>query len=409
MKLTAPQWEFFNLQCRFPALVAGYGAGKTECKLACALRDKFVEPTSSISLYDPTYDLAALNTVPRLCEMLESMPVNWAHDKQRNIIHIENYGKFIIRTLENPARIVGYECWRSHVDELDTLKQTQAEDAWIRIIARNRQIVPSGGTNRVSVYTTPEGFRFVYDRWVRKGGPDYKIVQAPTISNPHLPPGYVESLRNSYPAALLDAYLEGKFVNLTAGNVFNAYNRDRNRSKECIKDKEPLHIGCDFNVTKMCAVVHVLRDGVPHAVAELINMYDTPAMIEAIKEKYPKHHITVYPDASGGARKSVNAAISDIALIRQAGLSVRANSTNPAIKDRVTATNVALEKGRYFINPDACRDYAAAMEQLAYDKNGMPDKASGLDHVVDSGTYYIAYAFPVIKRTFSVQQPTGGF
>lgn len=406
MQLTEPQWEFFNLECRFPAFVAGYGSGKTECKLACALRDKFLEPKSTVALYDPTYDLARLNTIPRLCEFLESMPISYGHDKQANIISIEGYGQFIVRTMENPARAVGYECWRSHADELDTLKQDHAEDIWNKIIARNRQVMPSGAPNRVSVYTTPEGFRFVYDRWVRKGGPDYQMVQAPTSSNPHLPDGYIDSLRNSYPAALLDAYLEGKFVNLTSGNVFNAYNRDRNRSKEMIKDGEPLHIGCDFNVTKQCAVVHVMRDGKPHAVAELINMYDTPAMIEAIKEKFPKHNITVYPDASGGARKTVNAAISDIALIRQAGFAVRANSTNPAIKDRVTATNVMFEKGNYFVNPDMCREYAAALEQLSYDKNGMPDKTSGLDHVVDSGTYFIAYSFPVVKRTITTHKQT---
>lgn len=404
MRLTVPQWEFFNLACRFPALVAGYGAGKTQCKLACALRDKFLEPSSSIALYDPTYDLARLNTIPRLCEILEGMPVAWNHDKQSNIITVDGYGQFIIRTLENPARIVAYEVWRSHVDELDTLRQEQAEDAWNRIIARNRQVMASGAANRVSVYTTPEGFRFVYDRWVRKGGPDYKIVQAPTASNPHLPPGYIDSLRASYPSQLLDAYLDGKFVNLASGNVFNAYDRDRSRSRETIRAKEPLHIGCDFNVTKMSAVVHVLREGIPHAVAELINIYDTPAMIDAIREKFPEHHISVYPDASGSARKTVNASLSDIVLMRQANFAVRANSTNPLIKDRVAATNLALEKGRYFINPDTCREYAGALEQLAYDKNGMPDKSSGLDHIVDAGTYYIAYSFPVASRSTTVSE-----
>ena len=410
IKLTRPQWEFFHKTCRFPAFVAGYAAGKTECKLTCAMRDKFIDgPSSSIALYDPTYDLARLNTIPRLCEMLETMPVEWNHDKQSNIITIKNYGQFIIRTLENPARIVAYEVWRSHVDELDTLREEQASDAWNRIIARNRQVLPSGATNRVSVYTTPEGFRYVYKRWVAQGGPDYQIVQAPTASNPHLPPGYIDSLRASYPAALLDAYLEGKFVNLTAGNVYNAYNRDRNRSRETVQAGEPLHIGVDFNVTNMSAVIHVIRDGNPHAVAELVGLYDTPSLCEAIKGRYSAHHVTVYPDASGGARKTVNAAISDIVLMKQAGFTVRANASNPAIKDRVAAANLMFERGAYMVNPDTCREYTAALEQLAYDKNGLPDKSSGYDHIVDSATYAIAYLFPIQRRVVTSSTSGAGW
>lgn len=404
LTLTAPQWEFFNLTARFPAFVGGYASGKSECALACALRDKFQEPTSSVALYSPTYDLARLNLVPRLSEMLDSMPVSYQHDKQANIFSIKGYGQFIIRTLENPARIVAYEVWRSHVDELDTLRTDQAEEAWNKIIARNRQVVPSGAPNRVSVYTTPEGFRFVYDRWVRRGGADYQVVHAPTESNPHLPEGYVESLKSSYPEQLLKAYLEGQFVNLTSGTVFNCFDRARNSSSETVMPRDPLHVGMDFNVQRQAAVIHVLRDGQPHAVAELVDLYDTPDMIRAIRERYPEHAVTVYPDASGASRKTVDASISDLALLRQAGFRVSAHKRNPAIKDRVNATNVMFEKGRYFVNPEACREYVQALEQLAYDKNGLPDKSSGIDHVTDAGTYFISYAYPIIRYAPSGQR-----
>ena len=125
MELTKPQWEFFNLKCRFPAFFGGYGSGKTQAKLARALADKFlVAPDGHIALYDLTYDLSSLNTVPRLLEILDQMPVKYRHDKNRNIIFIENYGKFVIRSLDNPDRIVAYEVWRSHVDEIDVLKKS---------------------------------------------------------------------------------------------------------------------------------------------------------------------------------------------------------------------------------------------------------------------------------------------
>jgi hypothetical protein len=224
------------------------------------------------------------------------------------------------------------------------------------------------------------------------------MVQAPTWSNPHLPEGYIQSLRDTYPSNLLDAYLEGKFVNLSSGTVAHAFDRVRNASTETTQPREPLYIGCDFNVTRQAAVVHVMRDKVPHAVDELVDMYDTPAMIQTIKERYPEHNITVYPDASGDSRKTVNASQSDIALLRKAGFRVKAHKKNPHIKDRVAAANKVFEDRRYFVNVERCREYTQALEQLAYDKNGMPDKNSGIDHIFDAGTYFIEFEYPIRKR-----------
>lgn len=389
-------------------LVSGYGGGKTfaVARKACMLIRK--NPGCDGIVTEPNYPLLTQILIPELKTSLDFFGVKYNYNKADSIFYCDVEGKetrIICKSMESYERLVGVNAAWVILDEFDTAKAELAYNAYIKLLGRIR----AGNVRQMVIVSTPEGYGAMYRIFITEAGDNKRLIRAKTTDNKHLPADYIETLRQTYTAQLIDAYLEGKFVNLTAGNVFNAYHRDRNRSKETVRPKEPLHIGCDFNVTKMCAVVHVLRDGVPHAVAELINMYDTPAMIEAIKEKFSEHHVTVYPDASGGARKSVNAAISDLALIRQAGFPVRANSTNPAIKDRVTATNVAFEKGRYFVNPDTCREYAAALEQLAYDKNGMPDKTSGLDHVVDSGTYYISYSFPVIKRTFTAQQPTGGW
>ena len=138
-----------------------------------------------------------------------------------------------MRTMDNPERIVGYETYRAHVDEIDTMKTEKALLAWNKIIARNRQR-PEGikrPFNRVSAYTTPEGFKFVYNRWVRDVTPGYEMFQAATYSNPYLPDDYVDNLRAAYPAELIDAYIEGQFVNLTSGTVYNSYSRETNCSR----------------------------------------------------------------------------------------------------------------------------------------------------------------------------------
>jgi hypothetical protein len=197
------------------------------------------------------------------------------------------------------------------------------------------------------------------------------------------------------------------------------YDRKLNRSNETIIGctlnndgtvhslGEPLHIGLDFNVTKMAAVIFVNRNGFPHAVAELKDMFDTPAAIATIKSKWPNHQIFIYPDASGGARKSVNASSSDLKLLEQAKFIVCANPSNPAVKDRVLSMNTLICAGpnkvrRLMVNDTTCPVFAEALEKQAYDKNGEPDKTNGFDHMVDAGGYMVCYRFPIVGRGMSL-------
>lgn len=403
---TVPQFALISSTARYPAMVAGFGAGKTEALVKRALRLKFEYPENDIAYYLPTYDLVNTIAFPRFEEALAAYGMIEGEDfktvkSQTPMIKIFGGGKIIFRTMDRPQRIVGYEVADSLVDELDTLKTEDAKLVWQKIISRNRQKKADGADNSIAVGTTPEGFKFVYDRW-KKNPPskEYVIIKASTYSNQrNLPDNYIPDLMADYPPQLIAAYLDGEFVNLTAGAVYAYYDRTGNGSQETIKPGEALHIGMDFNVGKMAAIVHVNRNGNPHAVAEIMKVLDTPAMIAAIKARFPNHAIFVYPDASGGARKTNNASTSDIALLTQAGFNVLANPSNPAVKDRILSMNIMLagcSRGKYFVNADACPSYADALEQQAYDKNGEPDKSTGLDHPNDAGGYFICYRFPVL-------------
>ncbi len=55
----------------------------------------------------------------------------------------------------------------------------------------------------------------------------------------------------------------------------------------------------DFNVGKMAGIVHVLRLGLPCAVTEIINAYDTPDMIRIIKERFWLYDGNNYPESEG--------------------------------------------------------------------------------------------------------------
>jgi hypothetical protein len=412
IKATQPQARFLASQAKYPLFCGGFGSGKSEAMANRAMMDAAEASDAMIGLYAPTYDLVRLITAARMQQKLSEHGIRYNYNQSENVIYTSNtqFGDFILRTLDNPARIVGYQTYRSHVDELDTLRPNHARTVWNQILARTRQ-VPKGMTpetvfNRVSAYTTPEGFKFCHDRWVKNASDLYQIVKASTYSNPYLPKDYIESLKASYPAQLIAAYIEGEFVNLTSGAVYPDFDRRQNACYTTATATEQIHVGMDFNVNNMSAAVVVIRDGEPHFVNELTGIRDTPAMIEAVAELYGKDRVTIYPDASGRNASSKGASLTDIALLR-AHFTVYAKKQNPRIKDRVLAVNVKISKRELRVNVDHCPELANGLEQQAYDKNGMPDKTAGVDHVLDAAGYVIHWLFPIERPSSGIIETIG--
>ena len=407
-KGTDPQAALVNSKAKFPAMVAGFGAGKTQALIYRAAKLIFSNG-GDVAYYLPNYPLVRTIAYPRFQELFENLGVPYDLNRSEHILRVNNK-QIIFRTMENPDTIVGYEVGDSLVDELDTLPTAKASEVWNKIIARNRQKKPNGVQNTVAVGTTPEGFRFVYEKWQKNRTPSYELIKAPTYSNPHLPAGYVDSLRETYPSNLLNAYIEGEFVNLASGSVYVNYDRELNNCQITANQSETLHIGMDFNVNNMSASIHVMRDSKAFAVDEIIGAQDTPSVIKIIKNRYPDNPVIVYPDASGGSTNTTNAGTSDIILLKNAGFSVNAPRANGRVRDRVAAVNMALcnNDGQrlYYVNVDKCPNIALGLEQQAYDKNGEPDKKAGFDHLNDAVGYFVVRKMPIKRRIEFVEQPT---
>jgi hypothetical protein len=403
IKPTQPQADFHALTCKHPAFIGGFGTGKSETMANQAFMDASHSSSALIGLYEPTYDLVRLIMAPRIEEKLQQYGIRYRYNKSENIIYSSNaqFGDFVLRTLDNPSRIIGYETYRAHVDEIDTLKEAKAREAWNKIIARNRQS-PAGITNpfnRVSAYSTPEGFKFVYKAWKKDVKRGYEMIQAATTSNPFLPADYVETLRETYPQQLIAAYIEGQFVNLTTGTVYSEFDRVVNNTDVIWDGAEPLHVGMDFNVCNMSAVISVIRNSICYDVNEITGGYDTPSMINSLKERFQQCQINIYPDASGKNRNAQGASESSVQLLRSAGFQVFAKNKNPFVKDRVLAMNTSFTKRLHFVNVKLCPTHAANLEQQVYNNAGEPDKTAGNDHTNDANGYLIHYKYPVIKPT----------
>tara|TARA_R110000850_G_scaffold11976_4_gene40711 strand:- start:1459 stop:2715 length:1257 start_codon:yes stop_codon:yes gene_type:complete len=413
MELSAPQNIFLNeLDTKFRAYVGGFGSGKTFVGCLDLLIFFSRHPGTVQGYFGPTYPSIRDIFYPTFEEAAELMGFRVKTNVSNKEVAVyrgkKYYGTAICRSMENPDSIVGFKIARALVDEIDVLNPLKATNAWRKIIARMRLNI-EGVVNSIGVTTTPEGFKFVYEQFANNPTESYSMVQASTYENERfLPPDYISSLIETYPKELINAYLKGLFVNLTSGTVYKSYDRAFQNSFESIQGNEPLHIGMDFNVTKQAATIYVHRKGkngaiVWHAVEELVDMYDTPDSIKIINEKWPNNKIHIYPDASGANRKSVDASVSDLSMLEQAGYTIHVNRSNPAVKDRINAVNAALEGGLMLVNSMRCPTTSSNLEQQIYDDNGQPDKKSGKDHQNDATGYPIAYSLPIRKPVSNIK------
>lgn len=407
---TEPQGEFLSLPHRFRGFCGGYGSGKTFVGSISMCKNYWELPGFNQGYFAPTYPQIRDIFYPTIEEVADRMGLNVEINQGNKEVHFFSGRKYrgttICRSMNNPGSIIGFKIGHAFIDEIDVMPTNKARTAWGKVLARMRYV---GAKNSIDLTTTPEGFKFTYDEFVKKLAEDpkrkerYALVQVSTDTNSeNLPEDYIPGLIEAYPKELVDAYIHGQFVNLTSGTVYRCFERNIHNSTEAIKEGETLFVGMDFNVQKMAAVVYVKRPSGWHAVDELKDIFDTPDMIEIIKDRFKKNKIIVYPDATGASRKSVDASRSDISLLKQAGIAVRVNSRNPAVKDRVLSVNKQFESGNLWVNTTKCRAFTESLEKQCYDNNGEPDKQAGFDHINDAGGYPIVYEFPIIKPSITV-------
>lgn len=409
--LNRPQFAFIRRAERFRAFVAGFRAGKTWIG-CCGVSDHHLRHYNVPSAYyAPSYKIIEsvfYPTMEEVCHGYGLKPAVKVGRAEVDIYQGKQYrGTVLCRTMEKPDLLVGYKVGHSLVDEIDVLPMSKADAVWKKVIARS-SIKKDGLIGRFDITTTPEGYKWTYHTFYKNIVADMVLIQASTRENAkNLPDNYIRDLYRQYPSELVDAYIDGIFTNLTSGRVWYNYNRLHNASYESVGSQgdpnEALHIGMDFNVERMCAVVHVIRTGVysdgdlvkvPHAVDEVAGAYDTPDLIKVLKERYPNNPIFVYPDAAGHFRASSNASNSSTshAQLIKAGFRIVVNKANPIVVNRVASHNALLLNSEGFIgyrvNSLRCPIYADALEQQAY-KNGKPEKdGSVMEDICDAGSYF---------------------
>lgn len=398
LNLLPHQYELIkDMKTRIIGMTCGFGGGKTFAIARKAIILMLENKGFDGIITEPNYPLLIQILIPEIKDALDYFEIPYKFNKQDMIFYAYPKGvetRIICKSLENYDRLVGVNASWIIMDEYDTTKTEIAYMAYLKLLGRMRV----GNVNQMVIVSTPEGFRAMYRIFIEeKDKGDKRLIRAKTSDNKYLDSSYIQNLIDIYPSNLLQAYLDGEFVNLTQGTVYTGFTDLCDVRAELTENV--LHIGMDFNVTNMNACVAQIKNNTAEFLDEFTGLYDTPAMINAIKRKYPNHKIIVYPDSSGGSRKTVDASKSDISLLRQAGFAVMADSKNPAVKDRIMSVNSALENGKVKIDFIQCPVLVECLRKQAYNDKGEPDKQSGYDHAPDGMGYFVHYKYPVVRKT----------
>ena len=407
-----PQQQlFFDNQTEIVGLSAGYGAGKTRSLCAMALKLAAQNIGYIGAILEPTGPLIRDIWQTDFDQFLEHYEIPYsfrASPLPEYVIHLkEGDCKLLCRSFENWSRIIGLNLAFCLADEIDVVSPSICEKAFPKILGRLR----AGNVRQFCAASTPEGFRWLYQTFgtdEAKERTDRQLIKMRTQDNPHLPEDFIERMQANYDPSMLQAYLNGEFINLTTGQVYDRFTREKNITNVMPEiGLEPLRIGLDFNIGNMNAVIGIIQDQKLLIFDEISGVHDTDALAQTIKSRYPMNKIYIYPDASGGNR-STNSSQTDIAILQSYGFSNQSPRSNPPIRDRVSSVQALLCNGkgetRLHIHA-SCRKLIESMELQSYNDKGEPDKESGYDHMADALGYLIWREFnPLFARA---GRPTG--
>ena len=407
------QWRFLTERkpngdpYKIKGLVGGFGSGKTYIfirkVLHCHITKVNSEGKSNGWIIYPTYDLSEELFIHPFIGMLQEYNIDYEYNIAKHRI-TTGYGTIKVYQLQAPQRIIGASLNYIGFDEFDVESWKNCDVAFKKAIGRMR----GSEDTEIFIVTSPEGYHYTHKIFVEDDNEDRFLVHGKTTDNNTLPESYIRLLESTYPKPLLDAYRDGKFVNLTALSTYYNFRREDHVKKVKYNPNLPIHIGMDFNLFPItCTLLHYSENSNPKVqVFDEIELHYgganeilTETLINEIKSRYPNKRYIAYPDPAGKS-KSTSSLHSDHDLLRKASFELRVKPAAPRVVDSVNAVNKAFEKD-IIIDPK-CKGLITDLEQVTNLPNSrqINKKDSNRTHFTDGFRYFVDYCMPIIKPQY---------
>ena len=378
------QRKFHSSQARFKGFSGPIGSGKSQALCHEAIKLSYMNAGRVGLIGAPTYPMLRDATLATLFDILNTNFIPYEYSKGDNVLTItDTDSRVLCRSIDEFERLRGTNLAWFALDELTY----SPEAAWLVLEGRLRD--PKAARLCGFAVWTPKGYDWVYRKFISDPRRSYHTTLARPFENKYLLdqiPDFYDLLKSSYDDSFFQQEVLGKYLNVQAGLVYYAFNRQEHVRDLSVRPEVPLLWALDFNVDPMCSVVAQVIKSTVYVLDEIILRHaSTRQACEEFDRRFPSHArgIVVYGDASGNNMHTTGT--SDYHIVREyfatmysAPLQYKVPKANPSVRDRITLTNAKLKSASGEIQlyiACKCTELIKDFEQVCYkaDSN-IPDK-----------------------------------
>jgi len=399
MNLTRPQSSIYLSDSRFNVCVAGRRFGKTFLSTVVLLREAIRSNDRNVWYVAPTYKAAKEIAWDML---INTLPSEYIYKKNESTLAftLVNGSIISLKGAEKPDNLRGRSLDFVVLDEFADMRP----QAWYEVI-RPSLSDRQGGALFIG---TPKGRNHFYDLWAQgHTSKDWKSYQFTTLDGGNVPQVEIDAARQDLDDRTFKQEYEAAFVTYS-GLIYYAFSREES-VLEIDDDGGTLHVGMDFNLDPMSAVICIRKGTSLFAVDEVV-MYgsNTDEMVAEIIHRYPNRNVVVYPDPASRQRKTSAGGRTDLSILQNAGFSVKAKKAHALVRDRINAVNSRLlssDGERHLYISPKCKQTIKSLERQTYKEGTSIPNKDGYDHMNDALGYLVEYLYP-IRTEYDVPQPT---
>jgi len=401
VQLTLPQSEIFLSSSRFVSVVAGRRFGKTFLSTGKILEQAVKAPNRNVWYVAPTYGAAKEIAWDML---IHTIPPEYVYKTNESSLTLRliNGSVIALKGAEKPNNLRGRALDFVVMDEFADMRP----EAWYEVL-RPSLSDRQGGAMFIG---TPKGRNHFYDLWAKgvDGANDWESFQYTTLDGGNVPPEEIEAARADLDNRTFNQEYCAEFVTY-AGLIYYGFSRE-DSVLDIGDDNGTLHVGMDFNLDPMSAVICIRKGEKLYAVDEIVMFgSNTDEMVAELKDRYGNRNVIIYPDPASRQRKTSAGGRTDLSILQNAGFSVKAKNAHALVRDRINAVNSRLLSGdgeRHLFVSSKCKQTIKSLERQTYKEGtSVPNKDDGFDHMNDALGYLVEYLFPV-RTEYDTPQPT---
>ena len=416
-------------------MLGGINSGKSTCASAFICNQARLDPSIRGLITANSYPQLQMSTLVALAEFCDK----FGYDLQPNMGNAEDTAQKIANLKH--CRIEGAYFFVRSADAFtgDTLKSKQGgRGIQVRLVwwdegTYNDRIAfqtidgrlgrGAGTVKGIGIISSSinriNPFNWAYDLFASDRRTDvqrkiYGSTIIPTAENVHADADFVQSQEASLTPELRALELEGKFVAVTTGRIFNYFDRDSHLKEIRFNPTMTLCASFDFNRSPATCLIAQTNGNLVEVLHEFYLLESDTMKLSAEVAEYLRKlgkPVLVYGDSSGLAR-SANSAVSNWEIVwdtfarwQVQGKRAYPNA-NPSILDTVHAVNNCFYQGELYIDPK-CQELLADLEFLVWDKNNKIDKRDIRRSHLGDCLRYLVYGLLPYRRDYEDRKISG--